>query len=262
MLKHLFQASMGSFIIYVIAMAALPGIVLAQQAQAEEPLQLVLVSDTPAERYHVGYDQQRDYSYRRVNHDKVIAVMLYGFQPQPGFIQSIIPKDKKALSGFFKQHFDNIKRDYLPQIDQSTMRFVAGDEAFTSRQINRGIESEPARMAGVTVPMGNVTLGGGYVWGEKNPAMMMPVTDGLFVGASYETGDTGFQISYLTAGQDVAGFEAGGTDIQYSSVLVGTTFRVSKRMSLTATAQYRNDKDPLTTGDRAAVFTIGTRWKF
>lgn len=86
--------------------------------------------------------------------------------------------------------------------------------------------------------------------------------EGMFVGASYDTGNAGFQLSYLTSGQEVAGAEIGGTDIRYDSLMLGTSFRINRRMGMTATLQYRNDKDPLTTGEKHAVVTVGKRWKF
>ena len=81
-------------------------------------------------------------------------------------------------------------------------------------------------------------------------------------GASYDTGKMGFQLSYLTSGYKVGGFEVGGGDYKYSSILFGTSFRVNNRMGLTATAQYRTDDDPLTTGKTQMILTVGTRWRF
>lgn len=207
-------------------------------------------------------EQGQDNTYRKDNHDKTIRLMLYGLQgTQQGDTDSIIPKDKKALNAFFKQHMDSIRHDYLGD-DKEGMQVKAGEESFTSHSIDRNIEVDAAKMVGLTLPVGKVTVGGGYTWGEKNPALMLKTTEGFFAGASYDMGRTGFQVSYLTSGQKVMGFDVGGTDIHYSSILVGTSFRVNNRMGLTATAQYRQDDDPLTRGDQQAVFTVGTRWKF
>jgi hypothetical protein len=202
-----------------------------------------------------------DYSYRQVNKAKTINIMLYGFTPTTGEQDtSVIPKDRKALNAFFRQHWETVKQDYLGG-NTGTMKFVAGDDSITA-PVNRGAGIEPAKMAGITVPVGKFTLGGGYTWGEKNPAYLMKTTDGLMVGAGYDTGRTGFQVSYLTSGQKVMGFEVGGSNIHYSSMMMGTSFRINDRIGLTATAQYRTDDDPLTTGTHQAIFTIGTKWKF
>jgi hypothetical protein len=201
-----------------------------------------------------------DYSYRKVNHDKTINVMLYGFKDESPS-ESIIPKDRKALNAFFHQHWESVKRDYLGGDDKEGIKFAAGDDSMTAG-VNRGVGMEPAKLAGITIPVGKFTLGGGYTWGEKNPAYLMETTEGFIVGAGYDTGRSGFQISYLTSGQEIMGLEVGGTDIRYSSIMFGTSFRVNERLGVTATAQYRSDSDPLTTGKHQAVFTIGTKWKF
>lgn len=240
---------------FLSALVALGGLILCPcDAKAEEDetrFKLLLEPD------------QRDYSYRKINRDKTINIMLYGLKdyPQQSEAGGSILKDRKALNAFFDQHLKNIRHDYLNN-EENTFRFMAGDESFTSRQLNNGIEMQSAKMAGLTIPIGKFTIGGGYTWGEKNPALMMESTEGLFAGASYDTGRMGFQVSYLTSGQDVMGFEIGGANYHYNSVLIGTSFRVNNRMGLTATMQYRADDDPLTTGDRMAVFTIGTKWKF
>lgn len=233
---------------------------LSARAEDTKP-RFVLLLDPPAD---TGGFRDRDYSYRKVNRERTISLMLYGFndqQPAAPEIGNTILKDKKSLGAFFHKHLNDLKRDYSGN-ETGSMRLVAGETSFTSTQMNRGQNYEPAKMAGVTLPFGKVTVGGGYSWGEKNPAYMMPTADGLFVGASYDTGNTGFQMSYLTSGQRVVGFKVGGTSIRYSSLMLGTSFRINHRMSLTATAQYRSDNDPATTGDRQGIFTVGTRWQF
>jgi len=250
-MKHWFHLSVCSVLHLGFVLAL--GVAMPCRAQ-EQPFRLALMTDP------VTQDDDQ-YNYRKINHDRTISLMLYGFQDQSSNTPTIL-KNRKALGGFFKQHFDRIKRDYLGQDGHSTMKVMAGDPAFTSTPIDRGIDTEPAKMVGLTMPSGHLTFGGGYLWGEKNPAIMMPKADGLFVGASYDTGSTGFQISYVTSGQKVMGFDVGGTDKRYNNIMVGTSFRMTKRLSLTATLQYRTDDDPLTRGDNAAVATIGTKWKF
>jgi len=209
-------------------------------------------------------EQSQDTTYRQENRDKTINIMLYGLKQPGGAVveqDAVIPKDKKALNAFFKQHWANIRHDYLGD-NQGNMRVMAGDESFASKSLNENIGQDTAKMVGLTVPVGKWTVGGGYTWGEKNPALMLKTTEGFFGGVSYDAGRTGFQVSYLTSGQEIAGLEIGGTDIHYQSVMIGTSFRVNDRMGLTATVQYRRDDDPLTTGDAQAIFTVGTRWKF
>lgn len=235
----------------VLPLAILLSLVL--PARAEEglpPLNLLLEP------------QSESYSYRNAHREKTINLMVYGFKDGSGApTDEIIPKDKKALNAFFHQHWDRVKRDYLGGNNPDSMRFVAGDDSFTA-PVNRGIDVEPAKMVGMTVPIGKLTVGGGYTWGDDNPAYMLKTTDGIMVGAGYDMGRTGFQISYLTSGQEVMGFEIGGNDIRYNSLMFGTSFRVNDRVGLTATVQYRDDSDPLTTGDKQAIFTVGTKWKF
>lgn len=202
------------------------------------------------------------YSYRQTNHDKTISIMLYGFRDQP--VSNPILKDRKALSAFFKQHLDRIRDDYFSK-DPTRTRLVTGEVDFNSAEINRGPRLEPAKMAGLTVPFGNrMTFGGGYSWGEKNPALMrLTKADGLFTGVSYYSkGGTGYQLSFLSSGQKLGGLKISGTKVRYDSLMLGTSFRVNERLGLTATLQYRRDKDPLTTGDQQVIVTIGTKWKF
>lgn len=222
-------------------------------ADEEQPYSFRLVVDTP----------KTDYSYRRENDSRTVALMMYGFQPasEAAAPSPSILKDRKALSGFFKQHLETVKHDYLGQDGTQKMNVLTGDDSFISAPMNRDLQQEPAKMVGVTLPFGKMTFGAGYTWGEKNPAVMLPTTEGLIVGASYDTGKTGFQLSYLTSGHSVGGFEVGG-GTKYDSLMFGTSWRVNQRMGVTATAQYRRDNDDLTTGDTQAVFTIGTMWKF
>lgn len=235
---------------------ALGLMVIAFPAKAEEggflpPMKLLLEPEG-----------DKDYSYRKVTREKHINLMVYGFKDPSGQEDSIIPKNRKALSSFFGQHLKSLKRDYLGQNGSQTFTLVTGDESFASTPMNRGIQGDAAKMAGVTVPFGKLTVGGGYTWGEENPALMLKTTEGFLVGAAYDTGRYGFQVSYLTSGQEIAGIEIGGTDVRYNSLLFGTSFKVNERIGITATAQWRNDNDPLTTGSSQGVFTIGTRWKF
>jgi hypothetical protein len=202
----------------------------------------------------------RAYSYRQFTREKHIKLMVYGFKDQnPG---DLIPKGRRKLSSFFDQHLKSLKRDYLGQDGTQKFTFVTGDDSFTSTPINRGIQGDVAKMVGITIPVGKFTVGGGYTWGEENPALMLKTTEGLMAGASYDSGKMGFQLSYLTSGQEIAGIEMGGEDVRYNSLMFGTSFRVNDRIGITATAQWRNDNDPLTTGRSQGIFTVGTRWKF
>lgn len=207
---------------------------------------------------------ETDYSFRKTQRDKTINLMLYGFkdQPQNFGIASVIPKNRRALNAFFSEHLQRFKQDYLGPDESRNFRIVTGGNSFTSEPINRGISGDVARMAGVTIPMGKFTVGGGYTWGEENPALMLQTADGLMLGASYDSGKYGVQLSYLASGYSVAGFDIGGGDNRYQSIMLGTSFRVTDRMGMTATAQYRTDDDPLTTGSSQAIFTVGTRWRF
>ncbi len=207
---------------------------------------------------------ETDYSFRKSQQDKTINLMLYGFKDQPdnSVLGTFIPKNRRALNAFFSEHLQRFKQDYLGSDEARSFRLVTGGDSFTSTPINRGISGDVARMAGVTVPMGKFTLGGGYTWGEENPALMLQTADGLMVGASYDTGKVGVQLSYLASGYSIAGFDVGGGDYEYQSIMLGTSFRVNNRMAIAATAQYRTDNDPLTTGSSQAIFTVGTRWRF
>ena len=201
-----------------------------------------------------------DYSYRKINDKKTISIMLYGFRDQPDM--PVIQKSRQSLKTFFKQHLDRIKEDVFSN-DPNSLKFITGERDFNSNEINRGIGLVPAKMVGFTAPYGHLTLGGGYTWGEKNPAMMrLTKAEGFFTGASYDTGKVGYQLSYLKSGDSVAGFRIGGSKIAYSSLMLGTSFKVTDRMGLTATLQFRNDEDPLTTGEKQTIFTVGTKWKF
>lgn len=209
--------------------------------------------------------RDKNYAYRKIYNEKTVAVMLYGFYgtPQQAANDNIlIPKDRKNLGAFFKNHVDRIKRDYIGDQHGDSVKIMTGQTAFTSTQMNRGIDIEPARMAGITIPAGKFTFGGGYTWGEKNPALMMPTGDGMFAGFSYDTGNLGFQASFLTSGQEVLGWEVGNNDYRYSSLMLGTSFKMNKRTAVTATLQFRNDNDPGTTGDQQVIATVGTAWRW
>lgn len=246
--------------LFLVALALIIlGVVLARPSQADE---------TDGYQFRLAVDQSTDADegavYRREHHERTIAVMLYGFNPStpPLDPKPSILKDRKALSGFFKNHWENVKRDYLGQTEANRFKVIAGDEAFTSQALNRGINTEPAKMVGATLPIGHFTFGAGYTWDEENPALMLKTTEGLMVGISYDNGDKGYQLSYLSSGQEVVGLEIGGTDIRYDSLMFGTSWRVNESVGLTATAQYRKDNDPLTTDETQGIFTVGTRWKF
>jgi hypothetical protein len=201
-----------------------------------------------------------DYSFRKTNYNKTVSIMLYGFRDQPD--TPVIQKSRKNLGSFFKQHIDRIKEDFFSK-DPEGLHLVTGERAFNSTEINRGINVEPAKMAGFTAPIGNLTFGGGYTWGEKNPALMrLTKANGFFSGVSYDTNKVGFQLSYLKSGDKVAGLKVSGSKIPYQSFMLGTSFKVTERMGMTATVQYRTDQDQLTTGDRQMIFTVGTKWKF
>lgn len=238
-------------IIFGIIIGLCPVFAFADDLGKAKKRSVVILFDPPGDGY----------SYRKNNQEKTLSIMLYGFRDQQ--ITNPIMKDRKALSAFFKQHMDRIKDDYFSK-DPNRTRFITGEMAFNSMQLNRGQEIEPAKMAGFTMPVNKrITFGGGYTWGEKNPAMMrLTKAEGFFTGFSYDTGSTGYQLSYLSSGQRVVGFKVGGTDIRYDSLMLGTSFKVSKKIGLTATMQYRKDEDPLTTGDRQFIFTVGTKWKF
>jgi hypothetical protein len=223
-----------------------------QSAFAEDakPPQVVLLVD-PA--------PHDDYSFRKTNDTRTVNLMLYGFTDQSD--TPTIQKTRQDLGNFFKQHLDRIREDYFSK-DPESMHLMAGENDFDSTEINRGMNVEPAKMAGFTRASGQWTWGSGYTWGEKNPALMRrTAADGLFTGVSYETKKIGYQLSYLKSGK-IAGFRAGGSSISYDSLMFGTSFPVTDRMGLTATVQYRNDDDPLTTGAHQTIFTVGTRWKF
>jgi hypothetical protein len=235
------------------------------RAYAQEAIH-IQESEKPKVLILVNQNARDDYSYRKTNNTKVISVMLYGFAGDQANAVSEAPsimKDKRSLSSFFRNHLEQAKRDYFGQDGTQSVNLIAGGSAFNSMPLNRGPDLEPAKMVGFTTPAGRFMVGGGYTWGEKNPAMMrLTKSEGLFVGASYDVGSTRFQFSYLSSGQKLAGFKVGGTDIRYDNLMFGTSFRVNKRVGLTTTIQYRNDKDPLTTGDQQLIFTVGTKWKF
>lgn len=248
MLKQLFRASVCPILILLC---------LAPAFADEQPLRLNLELDPGPSTF-----RDRDYAYRKVSHERTVSVMLYGFQQPTGQEeeQPAIQKERKSLGGFFKQHIQQVNNS-MGQDGDPGIRIVTGQNAFTSTAMNRGNNIDPARMAGLTVPVGRLTFGGGYLWGEKNPALMQK-TDGIFGGIGYDTGRAGFQLSYIDSGRAPNSKEIDGTDVKYRSVMFGTSFQVSQRMSLTATAQYRDVRNAGAIDDRGAVFTLGTRWKF
>ncbi len=269
-LKSMSLSNATAALAFVVCIAICSGLFSSRSAYAQSVEGLKMYgpghqSEEPRVVLLLNQNVRDDYSYRKTNNTKVVSVMLYGFagDQQNAVEAPSIIKDKKSLSSFFRNHLETVKRDYFGQDGTQSVTLVAGDSAFNSMPINRGPNLEPAKMAGFTMPAGRFMLGGGYTWGEKNPAMMrLTKSEGLFVGASYDVGNTRFQFSYLTSGQEMAGFKVGGTDIRYDNIMFGTSFRVNKRVGLTATIQYRNDKDPLTTGDQQTIFTVGTKWKF
>lgn len=237
----------------------------ATYAQEDDGWRVLVQTDFRQSKQAYSNSEQETYSYREAHEKKTLSLMLYGFQtdapplPQQG---ASIMKDKKALSGFFKKHWENVKRDYLGQDGDQLLRLSAGDDSFTSASVNRATNLPAAKLVGATVPVGKFTVGGGYTWDEENPALMLPSTSGLMAGVSFDDGNTGYQLSYLASGQEFMGFEIGKSAYRYESLMFSTSFRVTDKIGLTATAQYRHDADPITDGDQQMVFTIGTKWKF
>ena len=205
-------------------------------------------------------------TFRRQTKDKTIKLLLYGVADTgqgEGVQDSNLPKVSRNLKQFMDGHFASIKKDYLTPDNPEAMRLVAGDPSFISESMTRGMAQKPAKLAGVTVPVGPVTVGGGYTWGESNPALMQTAKRGLIVGASYKIGKVPVQVSYLSAGHDVAGVSMGGKD-PYDSVMFGASYTIKERWTVNSTMQYRNDRnrDLYEDEQKQVVITIGTKLKF
>ena len=204
-------------------------------------------------------------TFRRQTNDKTIKLLLYGVADtgQADIQDSNLPKVSRNLKQFMDGHFASIKKDYFNQDKPDATRLVAGDPSFISESMTRGMAQKPAKLAGVTIPLGSVTVGGGYTWGENNPALMQSAKRGLIVGASYKIGKVPLQISYLSAGHDVAGVSTGGKD-PYDSLMFGASIPLKDRWVINSTVQYRNDRsrDLYEDEQRQIVITIGTKIKF
>jgi hypothetical protein len=207
-------------------------------------------------------------AYRKRAKDKTVSLLLYGVTSQSvaedaGFVQA--PKTgrkTKNLKEFIDTHFEAVKRDYFNQDDPQAMRLVTGDPSFISQSMTSGDVQKPAKLAGVTMPAGDWTIGAGYTWDEKNPLLMKAPQKGLMVGMRYDGLKIPIQVSYMTSGREIGGVDMGGGKYVYDNIMVGATIPVKERWFVNTTLQYRNDRNRIDSEQQQFIITFGTKFKF
>ncbi len=205
-------------------------------------------------------------TFRRQTRDKTLKLLLYGVTDNNASTDTVqnsnMPQVSRNLKQFMDGHFASIKKDYFTQEDPTAARLVAGDPSFISETMTRGMAQKPAKLAGATIPIGeNLTFGGGYTWGETNPTLVEPAKRGMIVGLRYNAGNVPIQVSYLSAGRDVAGFSTGGKEL-YDNLMIGASIPVKDKFYINSTIQYRNDRSRVDNEQQQLMITFGTKIKF
>lgn len=142
------------------------------------------------------------------------------------------------------------------------LSMYAGDDSFFSTAINRDIDVDHAKLAGMSVDIGQWTIGGGYTWGEDNPGYFLE-PEGVIGGLSYRGNNWNIQFSGMTTGHDAIGFEMGEYDYRYNGFSVGMNYSITDKTGLSAMVQYLDryefEEDQFTDN---LIVTIGTRITF
>lgn len=182
------------------------------------------------------------------------------------------PKDRSDLSYYssdltdsFENQLRGLREGLRGVIGSSSFERLSvhtGDESFFSQDINRDIDIDHAKLAGLSLDIGQWTIGGGYTWGEENPTYVLE-PEGVIAGLSYRGKNWNLQFTGMTTGHDIIGYEMGDYDYRYNGLSMGMNYAITDQTGLSAMVQYldRYEYEEDQFSDNIIV-TIGTRITF
>ena len=168
-----------------------------------------------------------------------------------------------------KSEFDNFVKDHAGRVLRSVFGGEAdiytGTPSFLSKDINSAMGTPSARLVGVSETIGKVQVGGGYSWGEKNPAYMSK-RDGVVFGLGTRGETWNAQASYIMGGKKLMGIKLGRE--KYDSIALGVSFdaqpdeygKMPYWHGMTGALQWRNHDRAKKDND--IMVTIGKHWSF
>ena len=200
-----------------------------------------------------------DYQYAAETRKNTTSIMLFGVTDYQSDNPTNIPHYTPSLPQFIDSHLKSAKSGLLSRFQDEEFDVYAGDNSFFSENMNRGVSTESAKLAGLAMDFGRWTIGGGYTWDEENPAFLDENEEGFILGSSYAKDDWAIQASYMATG-DAFSFSGGE---KYSSYILGASYAPTSGVGYTATVQFQQyDGDKSYIDDNEVRFTIGTKIKF
>lgn len=183
----------------------------------------------------------------------VQAVMVSTFSPHTD--------EKEEFNSFVKDHAGRVLRNVFGK----DADIYTGTASFLSRDINGAMGTPSARLVGVSETLGKIQVGGGYSWGEKNPAYMGE-RDGLVFGMGTSGQTWRAQASYMMGRKKVLGMKLGRE--KYDSVALGVSLdaepdgygKMPYWHGMTGALQWRSHENQNKSDD--LMITVGKRWKF
>jgi hypothetical protein len=171
--------------------------------------------------------------------------------------------DRGGLAVQFQDHLRRTTRHLFGEDMAENLEWSTGQSYALSEDLNRGLDLKAAKLAGFTVGAHGWTLGMGYIWGEKNPALFKRYDEGLAVGVGYATPDQRWagQLSLVRGGVSLGLIDLGNDN--RTSMMLGVTWthpRTGMGVTGALQAEYNNDEQGR---DRSPVLvTVGTRIRF
>ncbi len=219
-------------------------------AQDEKGLNVIFVTEnTRTDNYQYAYESRK----------KTAAIMLFGVTETEHPYNSSVARYTPSLPEFIDQHLKNAKNGLTSKFENEDFDLYAGDTSFFSQNMNRGLSVKSAKLAGLAMDFGDWTFGGGYTWGEENPAFLDDNEEGFIIGTSYHKNDWAVQASYMSTG-DIFSFDK---DKRYNSYVLGASYAPNQNIGYTATVNFQQyDGDKTYINDQELRFTIGTKIKF
>lgn len=200
-----------------------------------------------------------DYHYADEARKRTTSIMLFGVSDAGSETKTYIPHHTQNFPQFIDNHLKRAKRGFLSRTESDEFDVYAGDDSFFSKDMNRGVSTESAKLAGVAMDFGRWTFGGGYTWDEENPAFLDENEKGFILGGSYAKDNWAIQASYMATGDSLT-FSG---DDNYHSYILGASYAPNQGVGYTATVQFQQyDGDKTYIDDNEVRFTIGTKIKF
>ncbi len=236
----------------VAAICATPAYFAYSQAVAEdfEPTIIFVTENSYNDDYQYAYESRK----------QTTSIMLFGVADRDEMSPTNIPYYTPNLEQFIDNHLKSAKSGLLTSFQDEDFDVYAGDASFFSDDMNRGIDVESAKLAGIAMDFGRWTFGGGYTWDEYNPAFLEDNEDGFILGASYAKDDWAIQASYMATGD---AFSFSSDSDRYHSYILGLSYAPGYGVGYTTTVQFQQyNGDKTYIDDNEVRFTIGTKIKF